>query len=165
MSTPIRALRPAVEPRPALTQAQFDELREDIANALKSVGRKHGIDSLTLEGHRIHREGFNFMVRITFPEFDLECAEWTLHAERYGLDPSWLHGIVRCQHPVRTPPREFEVMGLRLSHGPTRVRLRSLLNDRVYFVPLPDFLANTNLVRTCQAEPKTAPKTTPARAA
>ena len=62
-----------------------------------------------------------------------------------GLDPAWLNAIVRW--PDR---REFEVTGLRTSHGATRLRLQQLSNSRVCWKLLQEFQQKAKLVRLAE---------------
>ena len=67
MNHPLRVLFPATPPRAVLTHAQIEALRADVAAALTKVAGQHGASQLLLDGHRIHKSGFNLTLRIEFP--------------------------------------------------------------------------------------------------
>lgn len=116
-----------------------------MAAALAPVAAKHGLTAFAIKNHRMHGHGLNFMLQAVVPEFDQARSQWLLHAADHGLDPSWLDAVVWSTDPQRPLGREFTVLGLRVGHGPARVKLRQAGTGREVFLRVSDFSAKMAL--------------------
>lgn len=111
----------------AFTRQSLDALKQDIANALKTVEKKHGV-SIGLErltAPHFYRAEFKLVVLRESPH----RTEYLAYAQELGLQPEWLGRTFVDAPTPRSPLVDMKIVGLDRSKSETPVLCEVIKND------------------------------------
>lgn len=135
----------------AFTRRSLDSLKQDIANALKTVEKKHGV-SLGLEkltAPQFYRAEFKLVALRESPH----RAEYLAHAQELGLEPVWLGRTFVDAPTASSAFVEMRIVGLDRSKLETPLLCEIIKNDgtatgRVFLYSVTKVVDKMKVVKT-----------------